>query len=166
MSADGKLCPVCGKPLGRNKATCSRACSSIYRRNRRECVVCGRQFYCPPSSDKVTCSRECSSQHRQTDLRGTSAANLLKAREAAKTNPETGPLETHHCAKSWVLLSPDGKEHHVRNLELFARQHAGEYGATPKQMGDGIRKIKMSALGNRRRPSRQWKGWRLLAWED
>ena len=53
-----------------------------------------------------------------------------------------------------------------RNLSLFAREHAAEYGSTPLQMSTGIRGIKRSMLGKTKRTTSSWKGWGLKAWED
>jgi hypothetical protein len=95
-------------------------------------------------------------------LRDTSNKNLIPARAAAKVSPKAGRFETHHKSKRWVLLSPDGETYEVKNLELFAREHCAEYGATAKQMGDGIRKIKASMQGKRKNPCYQWHGWTLV----
>ncbi|REK69355.1 hypothetical protein DX130_24655 [Paenibacillus paeoniae] len=69
-------------------------------------------------------------------------------------------------AKEWVIQSPSGEVYKCRNLKKWLRDNEHLYEGTLKQAADGIMKIKYSAQGKRKRKSTQWKGWRLLAWND
>lgn len=167
MSKD-RLCPICTKPLVRNKNCCSMACYAIYKSNFKRCVVCNEPFQAPPSSLSVTCGEECSKAHRQRlAARGVNSAALEKAQAALPNSPLTGRFETHVNAKEWVILSPDGKEHRCRNLMLWLRNHANLLDGTPKQAFDGFVKMKQTAIGKRsKNKSYQWKGWRLKDWDE
>ncbi|MNB98836.1 hypothetical protein D3C75_460950 [compost metagenome] len=161
-----KLCPICKtNPLGRNKNCCSRACYSIYRSHTKTCVVCGKEFPSPPSSDTVTCGPVCSSENRRLKS-DVLLSSLEKAHIAAATNPLTGRFETHVNAKEWVIQSPTGEIFRCRNLMLWLREHEDMLDGTVRQAWDGITKIKYSMQGKRKHPSRQWKGWRLLEWGE
>ncbi len=160
-------CPVCGKPLGRNKNACSRACYSKFRSNTKTCIVCGNEFFDPPSSDTVTCCDDCSSVHRQQLHKdGVYAGSLDKAHEAAKVSPLTGRFETHMHAKTWVIKSPSGDIYKCRNLLNWLRQHEDLLDGTARQAWDGITKIKYTMQGKRKNPSHSWKGWRLIEYGE
>lgn len=160
-------CSICGKPLGRNKNACSRACYSILRQHTRECVICGTLFPTPPSAETVTCSPACSTANRkQLAAAGVNDTGLQKAHERLPESPLTGRFETHIHAKEWVIQSPDGRIYKCRNLKNWLREHEGLLDGTVKQAWDGITKIKYSMQGKRKFKSSQWKGWRLLEWGD
>ena len=162
-----KLCPICSKPLGRNKYTCSMACWAKYKSTPKICIVCGKEFYDAPSNDTVTCGDECSKIHRQQMyINGVYAGTLEKAHEVAKTHPLTGRFETNMHAKNWKIQSPAGEIFECRNLKNWLREHEDMLDGTVAQAWDGISKIKYSMQGKRKHPSGQWKGWRLLEWGD
>lgn len=165
---NSRACIICGKPTGKNRLCCSRACYSLFRSHKRQCAVCGNWFFCPPSSEKVCCSHECSSLHRaklcKSGALKSNTEKMLKARNESK-NLKPGPQNTH--AKTWTISAPDGKIYTCRNLLHFFREHRDLLGdATPRQACDGIIKVKASMLGKRKNKSFQWRGWKLLHWND
>lgn len=162
-----KSCPICGKPLGRNKMACSMACYSDLKSHKRSCVICGKQFRCSPSAATVTCSQECSRENRKRlAAAGVNAPALKKAHEILPTNPLTGRFETHMHAKEWVISDPAGNVYRCRNLMNWLREHEHMLDGTPKQAWDGITKIKYSMQGKRKRPLHQWKGWKLIEYGE
>lgn len=164
-----KKCLGCGRVLiGRNKMFCSQECRMKYLRNMKRCVICGKEFHAPPSSLKETCSAECESENRRRNGKENPvyAITLAMAHEAAKTNPNTAPVETNRGAKSWVIVSPEGKKYEINNLALWARDHEEILPGSARQFADGIRKIKQSIQGKRKRPAYQYKGWTLESWSE
>lgn len=160
-------CPICDRPLGRNKKACSMACYSELRSNYKKCSICGSEFQTPPSSETTTCSPSCSTENRRRlAAAGTFQEGLAKAHRMIPKSPLTGRFETHMHAKEWVIQSPTGQVYKCRNLKLWVRENEDLFDGTVKQAFDGLVKIKASALGKRKNKSYQWKGWRLLSWGD
>lgn len=166
MSKNDK-CPICGKPRGRNKYTCSRECFAILKTQKKTCIICGTIFNDPSCNMTKTCSPECSKQNRsRLHASGIYAGSLEKAHEVGKNHPLTGRFETHMHAKSWVIKSPEGKVYECRNLKNWLREHEHLIDGTIKQAWDGITKIKYTMQGKRKHPSKSWKGWTLLEYGD
>lgn len=162
-----KACPVCQKPLGRNKNACSKECYAILRSHTRTCVVCQTEFFCPPSSQKKTCSPACSSIWRKSlHQSGLYKESVRTMQRAIPQHPLTGRFPTHVNAKHWVIQDPDGNLHECRNLKNWLRQHEDMLDGTVMQAWDGIAKIKYSMQGKRKNPSSSWKGWRLIEYGD
>lgn len=161
-------CVVCGKPKGRNKKACSMSCYSTLKQNYKMCIVCGDRFACPPSTPNVTCGKTtCAKEHRiRLAQQGVFSAALQRAHERLPHSPLTGRFETHMHAKEWVIQSPNGDVYKCRNLLKWCRDHEHLFDGTARQAWDGFTKIKYSAQGKRKRPINQWKGWRLLEWEE
>lgn len=163
----GKSCPVCDKPLGRNKHACSLACYAELRQNYKMCVICGKPFPDAKANDTVTCGEKCSTENRKRlHASGKYDGTMEKAHAVAATLPHTGPFETHMHAKEWVIQSPTGTVYRCRNLKLWLREHADLLDGTIQQAWDGITKIKYSMQGKRKNKSFQWKGWTLIEWGD
>lgn len=162
-SGNGK-CVICGKPTGRNKYCCSSRCYSEFRQNYKICPVCGKRFKCPPSSMKVTCSPECSKKHRESFEYPTET--IRTALEVGKTHPLTGPYETHHSAMQWKIQDPQGNEYEFRNLDLWAREHESILPSDAIHFACGIRDIKRTLQGRKKRGSCQYKGWHLIEWSE
>lgn len=161
------LCPICGKPNGRNKRACSMVCYARLKTHKKTCIVCGREFPDPPSADTITCSPECSRRHRQKlYAKGVNTAALEKAHAMIPIRPLTGRFETHMHAKDWAIQAPDGQIYKCRNLKNWLRGHVDLLDGTVAQAWDGISKIKYTMQGKRKNKSHQWKGWRLLEWGD
>lgn len=162
-----RICPICGKQLGRNKNACSMACYAELKSNYKICVVCGAVFPSPPSNFNKTCSKECSGENRRRlAADGVNTAALKEAHRRAATSPLTGRFETHMHAKEWVIQAPDGQVYRCRNLKNWLREHEDLLEGTIMQAWDGISKIKYSMQGKRKKPCLQWKGWRLLEYGD
>lgn len=83
-----KKCPICKKPIGRNKICCSMECYAKYKSHYKTCIVCGKKFYDAKSNDTVCCSPKCSKKHRQ-DLykQGVNKAATDKMVAARYSNP-------------------------------------------------------------------------------
>lgn len=159
-----RRCIACGKILsGRNKLYCNQACRVQYLRNKRTCIICGKEFWASPSSEVVTCSIECERKNRVYKGKKTPeiVQGLQKAHVAAKESQNTGPFETNHSAKSWIIKDPDGKRYEINNLALWARENEKILPGTIRQFCDGIRGIKQSVEGRKKRGAYQYKGWTL-----
>lgn len=95
-------------------------------------------------------------------------AQLKLGTEAARKSPKAGPFETNVTAKVWVLVSPEGEEIVVRNLQLWAREHAALFGKEQNersaiQIACGFRAIARSLAGKLKRPAMTYFGWSLKA---
>lgn len=160
-------CLNCGKDTGRNKYFCCQKCRAAYIKNKKKCVICGKYFFAPPSSEKKTCSRECANILKSEDGRsGAAKINVELAQTAAKTSPNSGRFNTNAIAKSWTIQSPDGTIYGADNLKLWARDHESLIPGTVEQFCGGIVNIKRSKLGKKKRGAYQYKGWKLLDWSE
>ncbi|RXZ78175.1 hypothetical protein EBB07_29410 [Paenibacillaceae bacterium] len=160
-------CPLCNSPLKRNKVACSMKCYGLLKSNIKQCVICDKPFFEPPSSSTITCGEDCSAENRRRLFKkGVNDEALKAAHEKLLTNPLTGRFSTHMHAKEWVIQSPTGEVYKCRNLKNWLRENEQLLDGTYKQAWDGISKIKYSAQGKRKNNVYQWKGWRLLAWSD
>lgn len=158
-------CKVCGKPKGRNKYYCSRACWAEDKQNYKTCIVCGKLFANSPSNRTVCCSQECSRRHRGQI--SSTADNLKDARKAAAEMPKMQKGEQHINAKSWVIQAPDGRMYTCRNLMHWCRENEDLFDGTARQAWNGFAKQKETMRGTiKRGKSYQWKGWRLIDWGE
>lgn len=94
--------------------------------------------------------------------------NLKKGTYAAQQSPITGRFETNRNAKKWILIDPDGKEHHCQNLMEWARNNCELFGKEPCdhsaiQISSGFKAIASSLRGTRKnlRPVATYFGWTL-----
>lgn len=159
-------CKYCGAPLKRSdRVYCSYRCAGLDRQHYKTCVVCGARFAAPPSSDSVTCSPKCSAiqRSRMADVRGHTA----KLDNERRLHLQTTAPEDWQTAKGWVLQSPDGKKYECKNLIEFFRTHQDLIDCPPETAARGIKVVKSSMIGGRRKNKVYcWKGWQLLAWDD
>lgn len=163
-SPNNKICPICGKDIGRNKVYCSKACRTEGSRNYKTCVICGKRFWSPPSAGTKTCGRECEKVLRHEN--GLSAG-IEKAYIASMFSPNSGKFPENAMAKSWVIQSPDGVIYNIDNLKLWSEQNAEMLPSSPLRFADGIRRIKVSLTGKRAKNcSYQYRGWHLLSWSE
>ena len=161
-------CIVCGKNKGYNKMFCSQKCRAEYLSHKRKCVICGKYFYAPPSSQKKTCGSECERKNR-VEIGKTNPKvieSLQKAHSALKKSPNSGSFETNSRAKSWVIVSPDGTKYAINNLALWANEHADIIPSSPDRFADAIRTIKYTQMGKKKKGCFQHKGWTLEAFYD
>ncbi|WP_430597507.1 hypothetical protein [Enterococcus sp. AZ177] len=162
-------CEFCGKEVKRKGSKfCSRKCYADSKQNIKQCVVCGKSFAEPPSSEKVCCSHSCGKEHRQQlQLTGTyDKTNEKWLLEKEKYFAEHQG-DKHPNAKYWKIKSPIGKIYETVNLKDFIRQNLELFdGSSVRQAFDGIVKIKASEQGKRKRPVKSYKGWTLLDWRD
>ena len=107
----------------------------------KKCVVCGKEYKCPPTNNVLTCSPECSRKRRSELLKGKEfkaetrqklsekakergfTDNLKKGTSAAMKSPKMGRFDTNVNAKDWVLISPEGKIYECHSLSNFVRQN-------------------------------------------
>ena len=138
MSEEQKYCLVCGKALaGRQKKYCSKKCMGLSKQGYKICVVCGKKFKDSKSNQNCCCSHECSKIHRQS-LNKTGVYHDTMNRMHQRYSEKIKEIGNHQ--------------------ELFD--------GTINQAYDGIRKIKSSLEGKRKKPSYQWKGWKLISCSD
>lgn len=159
------------------------------------CVICGKTFRRPPSTNRNTCSPECSAMYRSHRHMGSSnewsEAGKLRAREAAARtgnlkngtaaalkNPLNQRGPQNRMAKTWHLQDPGGNTETVVNLMDWARTHAKDYfgmeptDANAHTIASGFQQIKRSMEGKLRdktgrpRTVSTYKGWTLTAWEN
>lgn len=159
-------CLYCGKPVSRAGAKyCSYRCAGLARQHYNVCVICGKEFPCPPADQKQTCSRTCATElRRRQAIEYGHAARIQKeqAKLVANTPPDKWPT-----AKGWVIRSPEGKTYECVNLIQFFREHADIIDGTPKQAASGMITVKSSMQGTRKRNRiMHWKGWTLISWDD
>lgn len=149
-------------------------------KNKKTCVVCGRQFDCPPSSKKITCSPECSrirkaQTHKgkrnvwSTESRDKLSAlgqteNLRLGTEAAKKSPKSGRFETNINAKIWRLTSPEGKVYMCKNLALWCRNNCDLFGfdsteQNARKVRAGLTHAKRGKQGKKTALTSMYKGW-------
>lgn len=160
----GDFCIRCGRLKGRNKYFCSQECRAEYLKNKKQCVVCGKYFYASPSSKKKTCSVECEKKNRaKRGQEPTSMMALAKAHKAARSSLNSAPVETNARAKSWVIVSPEGKKYEINNLALWARENEAIIPSSPKLFAAGIRDVKKTMEGRKKKGAHQYKGWTLEA---
>ena len=158
-------------------------------RNKKNCIVCGKTFECPPSNKTVTCSKECRKEHaRQRNIgkvlsddvkkkmsnkaKGRDMSELQQlAVEAAKRSPNSGRFETNVNAINWHLISPEGKHYSFHSLNLWLRENCLElFGCEPDSRGytnvrAGLSNAKRAMLG-KKYPCCTYKGWRVIPTND
>ena len=160
-----KKCLNCGMEiLSKNKYYCCQKCRAKYIRNKKTCVICGKEFFAPPTSGKKTCSKK--SERVKNGKSSLYARTMALAQKAAKESPNSGQYETNAVAKSWVIQSPEGKVYKINNLSLWARENEAILPSSAKLFAAGMRDIKRSEQGKKKRGSLQYKGWLLLSWSE
>lgn len=157
-------CVNCGKEIeNRNKKYCSQKCRTAFLRNYRTCVVCGKEFYANPSSGVKTCRRECEYINRSNNGRSEKYRPYLeKAWDAISTNPNVGSFDTNVHAKSWGLMSPDGKVYEVNNLAKWYRDNKEKLNLPYSKPSDFITQMGKIKRGKVKSAG----GWTLVWWSD
>lgn len=192
-------CQLCGKetivPAQNLKKGTAKSCGCLQaykgkaNRNKRTCVICGREFECPPSSKTVTCSSECRKEYARR--RSTGRVFTQEAREkisekakgrnmadlqaiavaAAKKSPKSGRFVTNRNAIDWHLVSPDGRHYYFHSLNNWIRENGEElFGCRPDTQKflnaiSGLQGAKRATLG-KNYGSCTYKGWRVIPTED
>ena len=161
-------CVNCGKEIeNRNKKYCSQKCRTAFLRNYRTCIVCGKEFYAKPSSNVKTCSRECEYINRSNNGRSEkNMEQLRKAWDAINTNPNAGQFDTNVHAKSWGLMSPDGKVHEVNNLAKWYRDNVDKLNLPYSTSQNGARNFVTEICKVKRGKAKTAGGWTLVWWSD
>jgi len=91
---------------------------------------------------------------------------LRKVSAAFQQTPAGSKGPDHFHAQNWTVQAPDGRVYECRNLLHWLREHESMLDGTVEQAYDGIVKTKYSMQGKRKIPLKQWKGWKLLKWEE
>ncbi len=164
-----KYCIICGAELyGAQRKYCSDECSGRRKGvHYKTCPVCGKKFPEPAANQKICCSPECSSKHRRQQHESglyDQASKKMHEKFSEKV-AEIGP-ERHWISKHWVIESPSGRIYECDNLMNFIRENPDLFDGTLKQAFDGFQKIRASMEGKRKHPSKSWKGWHLISWEE
>lgn len=76
-----------------------------------------------------------------------------------KANAWNRTMRPHdiRCTKLWYFKSPDGRYYEFRNLALFAKKNADEFGWDPTKAKRGLGELRPSNRGTRQPHS--WHGW-------
>ena len=148
----------------------------------KKCVVCGKEYKCPPTNNVLTCSPECSRKRRSELLTGKEVKaetreklseiakergftdNLRKGTPAAQKSPKVGRFDTNVNAKDWILISPAGKRYECHSLKNFIRKNPEIFGIggtdeEVEKIANGLRAIKCNILHNRKGQS--FHGWTI-----
>ena len=190
-------CLLCGNlksvPAGDLKAGKIKSCGCYQAskgrriRAKRKCIICGKQFDCPPSGTTVTCSYKCRVKYASNRAMGHKAAKETREKisaaakgrdlsqlqpaavEAAKSSPNSGRFETNVNAVDWHLISPDGKHYYFRSLNFWLREN-GLFGCEPdsrefNNVRSGLSGAKRAMLG-KTYGSTTYKGWRVIPTES
>lgn len=158
-------------------------------RNKKICIICGREFDSPPSDKTVTCSLICRKERARIKRIGkkhsdetkqkmsmkakTRDMSILsyKATEAAKISPRSGRFITNVNAIDWHLISPEGEHYYFHSLAFWMRENCQElFGCEPdskemKNAMSGLRGVKRAMLG-KKYPASTYKGWQVIPTED
>lgn len=159
-------------------------------RNVKKCVICGKDFFCPPSTNKVTCSAECRklyAKKRSTGrvfteeakkkisekAKGRDMRKLQKlATDAALKSPKSGRFETNINAVDWHIVAPNGTHYQFHCLSVWLRENCRElFGCEPdsrefKNVRSGLSGAKSAAIGKGSYSCPTYKGWRVIPTDD
>lgn len=168
---------------------CWKAYKGKQSRNKKICIICGKEFETPPSNNKVTCSKEC--QKTYAKIRSTGRVFSAEARQkmsqkakerdvaylnalgtaAAKESPNSGRFETNVNAVDWHLISPEGKHYYFHSLHHWLRENCRKlFGCEPdsrefKNVRSGLSGARRAVLG-KNYPCCTYKGWQSLPVEN
>lgn len=168
---------------------CLQATKGKEMRNRKICVICGKEFECPPSDKTVTCSQECRKKYaairatgrKLSDSAKQKISNKAKGRDmtelqklgtsAAMNSPVSGRFETNRNCKDWHLVSPGGKHYYFHSLNYWLRENCRElFGCEPdsqefKNIRSGLAGAKRAMMG-KKYPCCTHKDWQVIPTED
>lgn len=163
--------------------------ASKRQRNIKSCIICGRNFESPPSSNKVTCCRECQIEYARRRKTGKPVPEKTRKKissaskwrdmseiqrvgtESAKRSPKSGKFETNQNAIDWHLVSPEGKHYYFHSLKFWLRENCKElFGCEPdshefQNIRSGLSNAKRAALG-KNYPCCTYKGWQAIPTDD
>ncbi len=152
---------------------------------KRKCLVCGAEFTCSPTTKKVTCSAKCKKIRRsqlalghtvsdeakkriKASAKGRKSESLAKGTEHSIKSPYGGKGELNASAKSFTLLSPEGKTYTGVNLRNWVRANKEIWGIETdeeaERVSNGLRVIKHNIKLNRR--GQTYKGWTFIDYSD
>lgn len=145
----------------------------------KKCTICKAEYKASPSDKRTTCgAAACVSARRRQMLTGKGRPwgqpardrrkglypdQLANGTAAAQKSPKSGPFETNQEALEWVIISPDGVRHQVRNLNLFARAN---FGADWRSWRVGMQHVKRSMQGKTQHQISHCRGWTVESWSS
>lgn len=154
----------------------------------KKCVVCGAEFYAPPSSKKITCSKSCSGKRRSRLLKNHAVSaeakakisrsalkrgftdNLKKGTLSAQASVKAGKTDQNSSAKFYVLRSPDGRIFEASNLSNFIRRNPDlfeiERGNEKEveKVAHGFYTVKKNIKADK--GCQTYHDWTVLDWDD
>lgn len=195
-------CLLCGnkKDIRADAIRSTKSCGCLVARkgaiarNKKNCVICGKEFACRPSRNVVTCSQNCKLKYLSQNHKGLkhtpetrdkmSKSRLANERceemqksatEAAKISPKSGRFETNIHAMDWHLVSPEGDHYYFHSLNFWLRENCENlFGFAPDSKEfynaiSGLGRAKRSVMGKipkGQRPGYSYKGWHVLPTDD
>lgn len=190
-NACGELTTVTAQSLKRGSAK-NCGCMKYKRpKNKKICIICGKEFFCPPSAKTVTCSNECSREYSRRRMTGRQVPEETRmkisknqpkkdmtalqemALQAVRQSPKAGRFETNVHAVDWHLISPGGQHYYFHSLQHWLRQHCEEFfgcKADTREFNNvrsGLSGAKRAALGKiiNGRGCCTYKGWQVIPTE-
>lgn len=159
-------------------------------RNKKICVICGKEFEAPPSSKTVTCSIQCrrirasksatgrekSIEEREKISKAAAGRDMTElqamAIKAVSESPHTGKFETNINAKDWHLISPEGRHYFFHSLNFWMRENGENFfGCKPDSREfhnavSGLWGAKRAAQGKKTARCCTYKGWKVIPTKD
>lgn len=164
---------------------CYQSYKGKLNRNKKICIICGKEFEDPASNKTVTCSEKCRREYARIRKQGKPMPEDIKRKisqkakgrdlsvlqpiavEVAKNSPNSGRFETNVNAIDWHLVSPNGKHYYFHSLNLWLRENGEElFSCKPdskeyNNVRSGLCGAKRSMLGGKY-PCCTYKGWQVI----
>ena len=162
-------------------------------KNKKKCVICGKEFECSPSRNIVTCSPECRAEYSRRNHKGIKYSQESrdkmsrirlenerckeiqeKATKAAQNSPKSGKFAENVHAIDWHLVSPDGVHYEFHSLRNWLRENGEDFFGIKENTRQfenvisGLSRVKKSMLGTLptgQRPGYSYKGWSVIPTE-
>ena len=190
LCGNNKIATAQGLKRGTTKSCgCYRSKKGAEARNKKNCVICGKEFECPPSDKTNTCSKECRKENARRRSTGRVFNNSVKQKlskkakgrdmtelqvlavSAAMISPKSGKFETNINAMDWHIISPGGKHYEFHSLHHWLRENGRElFGCEPdsvefKRVCSGLSGAKRAMLGKTANCC-TYKDWRVIPTDD
>lgn len=158
-------------------------------KNIKKCVICGAEFYSPPTNKTVTCSAECRSERARRAKTGKPvpdevrkkisesakqqdrSQNLSGGTAAAMLSEKAGRSPKNSSAKTWTIKNLATLQSYTfTNLNDFIRNNIqlfGENEATDEnvsRISAGFRTIKRNM--KRKKNCITYKDWQIVDYDD
>lgn len=116
-------CPICGKETNRGYTFCSVQCRAEAAKNYKQCIVCGKYFWCSPSEAVLCCGPVCSKLHRSSITKNREG-NDDHIKNQSRLFAQTHGGHLNPCAKHYGIITPRGDVVDVLNLRDWV-YHSG-----------------------------------------